>query len=91
MVGPDGGTAGLELDDPVGELHELEIAALVLQRARAHPEHVGQNAPEAAEGDGGEGHQRRHVLRGRRLGEVRFRAHFQQADVQGAGRGQKEN
>ena len=89
VVGPDGGAAGLELDDPVGELHEFEVAPLVLQGAGAHPEDVGEDAAEAAEGDGGEGDERRHVLRRRRLRQMRRRPHVQQVDVEGAGEGER--
>ena len=89
MIGPDGGATGLELDDPVGELNQFEIASFVLEGSGAHPEDIGQNAAESAEGHGSEGDGRGQVLGGRGLGEVEVAAQVKEADVE-EGREKKE-
>ncbi|MCZ7635621.1 MAG: hypothetical protein M5U12_05965 [Verrucomicrobia bacterium] len=72
--GPDGGDAGLELGDPVGELDHLEEAVFVLEFHGADPEGVGDEAAEAAEDDGGEHEDRGAFSRGFDAGEAEVAA-----------------
>ena len=51
----------LERRDPPGELHELDVAPLLLEPARAQPEQVRDHAAEASERDGDERDGGRHV------------------------------
>ena len=90
VIGPDGGATGLELDNPVGELNEFEVASFVLEGSGAHPEDIGQNAAESAEGDGGEGDGGGHVLGGRGLGEMEVAAQVQEVEVEEGGGGEEE-
>ncbi len=55
LEGPDFGNVGFELADPGGELNEFEELPVVLEFVGAHPEGVGHQAAETAEGNGGDG------------------------------------
>ena len=90
VVAPDGGGAGLELDDPVGELDEFEEASFVLEGAGAHPEEIGEDAAEAAEGDGGEGGGGGEGVGGGEGGEVGGGALVVEVEVEGGGGGEEE-
>jgi hypothetical protein len=63
---------GFELGDPIGELSGLEEFVVVLEVIGTNPEDVGDEAPEATEGDGGEGEDRRGIIKRFDAGQAEF-------------------
>ena len=61
LNGPNIGEMRLQRGDPIGQLDHFKIAFLLLQLVGPHPEEVGNQAAEAAEGDRREGQNRRGV------------------------------
>ncbi|MPN57506.1 hypothetical protein SDC9_205200 [bioreactor metagenome] len=52
----------MQFGDPAGQLDHFEVVLVFLQRRRAEPQQIRQQAPEAAQRHGGENHHRRRIV-----------------------------